>query len=497
MDTKKRIMKKYSILMAGLCGLLFLLASCKKKDRVNPGTVHVDIGFVNSMKPEPGTTLYLNFYYADQEDTAFYEHEVGTVVQHTVTDQDTARGLTLDVAGVQASPFTYLTAFIDADGDGQLSDREIAVCYSEQSLSDVMRGNQRGRNVSGRTFLTLKMDKRYEAFRRTRFNFTFPEPPPEGTVLNLQLYYADEEEPEFYNRKADKVITDTLSAAAITGTLGLLTIVDEHPYTYANAYLDMDGNGTLNHGDMAVTYNGHSLNAVRDGEAVADNIAGLDELDMSLNEWFNDPVLDIDGNEYTTVVIGDREWMVENLRVTHYANGDPLIGGLSDAEWATTKAGAYATYPYSDGQTTAEYGLLYNAYATMDERGLAPEGWRVATDDDFKALQIQAGFTAQEVGAWGWRGTKGLVLRGTAGWALHPGTDNLGFRALPAGVRAQNGTFQGAGEQSFFWSPVLPIDPEAASTLRRLIQDNQPDAVNRNNANRHTGGSVRCVRDVE
>ena len=44
-------------------------------------------------------------------------------------------------------------------------------------------------------------------------------------------------------------------------------------------------------------------------------------------------VTNIDGNVYETVPIGDQLWMSENLKVTHYNNGDEIPTGYSDSEW--------------------------------------------------------------------------------------------------------------------------------------------------------------------
>lgn len=45
-----------------------------------------------------------------------------------------------------------------------------------------------------------------------------------------------------------------------------------------------------------------------------------------------DPLLDKDGNEYTSLIVGTQEWILENLKTTHYADGTaiPNPGGYDD-----------------------------------------------------------------------------------------------------------------------------------------------------------------------
>ena len=116
-------------------------------------------------------------------------------------------------------------------------------------------------------------------------------------------------------------------------------------------------------------------------------------------ELHTDSITDIDGNIYQTVKIGNQWWMAENLHVKRYNNGDSIIYIHSGdtAKWNKTISGAY-----TDGKT----GLFYNGYIINDVRDLAPTGWHIPNDDEWKQLEIYLGMNRDTANKVNWRGNK-------------------------------------------------------------------------------------------
>ena len=150
------------------------------------------------------------------------------------------------------------------------------------------------------------------------------------------------------------------------------------------------------------------------------------------------PLLDIDGNEYSTVIIGTQEWIVENFRATHYADGTDIPNLTADADWIGDTSEANKDI----------YGGLYNWYAATYNTGgasIAPAGWHVPTQAEFSSLITYIG------GAYA-----GLKLReiGNTHWDINVGaTDEFGFTSLGAGYRRnEEGSFFLIKNAAQYWS---------------------------------------------
>jgi len=144
-------------------------------------------------------------------------------------------------------------------------------------------------------------------------------------------------------------------------------------------------------------------------------------------------VTDIDGNVYKTVKIGDQWWMAENLKVRHYRNGDPIPHEINNVEWIMLTTGAYCYYD-NDSSHAADYGALYNWYTVSDFRNIAPEGWHVPTDEEWKELEMALGISQEYADSTEWRGTnEGGKLKetGTTHWNSpnEGATNESGFTA--------------------------------------------------------------------
>ena len=207
-------------------------------------------------------------------------------------------------------------------------------------------------------------------------------------------------------------------------------------------------------------------------------------------------VRDFDGNVYPVVIIGNQEWMAENLRTTRFNDGVLIPEVTEDALWGHVNGPGYCWYDNDEQGYKNRYGALYNGYAAQTDK-LCPGGWHVPSDDDWTLL---TGFLEGETATGGQILLRGELKSVRTAPEAHPrwdppntgATDRSGFSALPGGQRGQTGSFHYIGKFGFWWSAT---DQGSHVLCRGMRCDNAH--VFRTNESKNKGLSVRCVRDMK
>lgn len=207
-------------------------------------------------------------------------------------------------------------------------------------------------------------------------------------------------------------------------------------------------------------------------------------------------VTDIDGNEYKTITIGTQTWMAENLRVTHYQNGDPIPNVKNNIEWSRLSTGAYSSYNNTKNlDSIATFGYLYNWFTCVDERNLCPYEWHVPSDEEWTTLVTYLDNGESAFDPYGDNGIVGGRIKeaGSSHWGISNQSDNSsGLTALPAGFRiGYNGDFDGYCNRTFFWSTTKYY--ENGSFHRSLSSPFK--SIIRQALSNEEGMSVRCIKD--
>jgi uncharacterized protein (TIGR02145 family) len=186
------------------------------------------------------------------------------------------------------------------------------------------------------------------------------------------------------------------------------------------------------------------------------------------------------------VTIGKQVWMSENLNVDKFRNGDLIPEAKTDEEWEKAgENGEPAWCYYNNNPVNGDrYGKLYNWYAVNDPRCLAPEGWKIPSDEDWTSLTYFLG------------GDAGKKMKSTESWADFDGesgngTNESGFSGLPGGLRYDLGSLYFIGKFGGWWSST-ELDTDFAF-YRGLGHDF--GNLGRFNDVKPNGFSVRCLRD--
>jgi uncharacterized protein (TIGR02145 family) len=196
-------------------------------------------------------------------------------------------------------------------------------------------------------------------------------------------------------------------------------------------------------------------------------------------------VTDIDGNVYQTVTIGTQVWMAENLKVTHYRNGDSIPNITDNTTWAGLTTGAYCTFLNSAGYL-AIYGRLYNWYAVNDIRNISPAGWHVPTPLEWQTLADYLGGNTVAGGK--------MKQTGTTLWSSPNtgATNESGFSGLPGGDRSSDGGWFNITNYALFWSS-MEFD-NGFAWWRNLGYNTSASSAGY--YSKRDGFSVRCVKDT-
>ncbi|MCP4706380.1 MAG: hypothetical protein GY865_17415 [candidate division Zixibacteria bacterium] len=199
-----------------------------------------------------------------------------------------------------------------------------------------------------------------------------------------------------------------------------------------------------------------------------------------------DGMLDIDGNIYETTTIGSQVWMAENLKVTHYRNGDPIyeVNPLEPGEWSGLSTGAFIEFDNYSPDYIDNYGLLYNWYAVNDSRNIAPAGWHVPTLAEWQTLIDYLGGSSVAGGK--------MKEEGTTFWGSPNAgaTNESGFTGRPAGT-TNSGEYADIEYHAYFWSATETDFMEAQYTQLQFSSITTYSSTRDKNA----GMSIRCIKD--
>ncbi|MFW5754653.1 MAG: FISUMP domain-containing protein [Marinilabiliaceae bacterium] len=204
---------------------------------------------------------------------------------------------------------------------------------------------------------------------------------------------------------------------------------------------------------------------------------------------YGDGVSDAEGNEYKSVIIGEQEWMAENLKTNKFNDDTDIPYVDDDNDWVNLETPGYTWYE-NDENYSDPYGALYNWY-TVETGKLCPDGWRVPTEDDWTELINHLGGVEQ---AGGKLKDTGTVDGGDGLW-IDPNegaTNSTGFTGLPGGHRWEDSGFYDLANQGFWWSSDEGTNSLNAWHFR--LHSHFP-SVNKQEARKIDGLSVRCIKE--
>lgn len=219
----------------------------------------------------------------------------------------------------------------------------------------------------------------------------------------------------------DATNTNTVFTITCEGgniTLDSQTVITSHVFNQINVF----GKGVVNVNNAELKTNKLFAASVK-GVGLISNVKLIKNLGK-------DTVIDINGNSYDYVTIGNYDWLTSNLKVTLLNDGTSIKQNITPSvdpytsteymilwEWYNSEQFLYSWY--DNDINNKSRGAIYNRYAAMSSK-ICPIGWRVPTYE-----QLYNMITANND-----------RIRSTQNWTVPPSVPNPnGFNLIPNGYK--------------------------------------------------------------
>jgi uncharacterized protein (TIGR02145 family) len=208
---------------------------------------------------------------------------------------------------------------------------------------------------------------------------------------------------------------------------------------------------------------------------------------VTTNTIANGSISDLDGNIYSTVIIGTQVWMTSNLKTTKYNDGTSILNVTDNTAWGNLATPGYCWYNNDAATNKNVYGALYNWF-TVNTGKLCPTGWHVPSDTEWTVL---TNFLGGESVAGG-----KLKETGTIHWSPPNAgaTNETGFTALSGGWRdGASGGFDGIGNYGAWLTSTFKGNPWNFFPL--MSYNSSSVIISGVSGSKQNGFSVRCLHD--
>lgn len=214
-----------------------------------------------------------------------------------------------------------------------------------------------------------------------------------------------------------------------------------------------------------------------------------------------------------SIQLGKQVWMKKNLTIKVFRNGDTILHAKTAEEWVKAGQSGIPAWCHYDNDAPNEdiHGILYNAHAVLDKRGLAPTGWHIPDVNEWKTLFTQYGGDSEA----------GFALISKKHWFVSEWTPqndatSSGFEAFGSGARDNQGNFYDKEKIVGYYTlnnELLPItitssEPQddgqdkvevsveyESPKIQVYMLNNITTMVGKYDIQGNEGYSVRCIKD--